>query len=100
MHVHRVCVVEHVLPPTHHVLPLGQEASQQTHVVHGHQRAHHPVAGAEDAHEDRRRLWIPLHRIVDQGEILAHEPARGARERHVVILGDRERREQPYRPLP
>ena len=99
MHVDRVGVVHDVLPAAEDVLPLGQVAPEQAHVVHLRQRPHHAVLRVEDAEEGLRRLGVALQRLVADVEVVGDEPPRGARERHAVLLGGAEGGEQPDRPL-
>ena len=99
VNVHGVGVVHHVLPATDDVRPFRQVGRQQPHLVHRHQRAHHAALGAEDAQEDLRGLGAGAEVVVDQVEVLAHQAARLARERHVVLLRHREGPQQAQRTL-
>jgi hypothetical protein len=76
------------------VLPFGQVAAQEAHLVHRGERAHHAALGIEDPEEDARGLRILAKALVDEVEIGAHEPPCRAREWRVVGLRGRERREQ------
>ena len=91
MHVHRVGVVDDMLPAADDVLPLGQEDGQQTDVVHHHERTHHPIARVEDAQERRDPGRIAAPALVHQGERLANQALGHPREGHIVILGRLER---------
>ena len=61
------------------------------------QRAHHAPLRAQDVEEDRDGGGVAAVGVVDQVEVLADQPARLARERHVVALRDRERAKEQQR---
>jgi hypothetical protein len=77
------------------VIPLGQVARQQTHLVQGRERAEDPLLGSQDPEEEGRGLRPGTVGIVDQVQVLADQTQGRTRQRYVVLLGGSEGAQQP-----